>query len=65
MYYVQKLECICVCLCTLSKMNDFCSSRKAFFKNKCMILYMKSTVITGNHAISAERLYLKKQSASH
>jgi len=25
-----------------------------------MILYVKSTVITGNHAISAERFYLKK-----
>lgn len=43
----------------------FAQAEKRFLKNKCMILYVKSTVITGNHAISAERFYLKKQSASH
>lgn len=55
----------CVYMCVLSKMNAFCTNRKTFFKNECMKPYVKSTVITGNHAFSAERFYLKKQSASH
>lgn len=43
----------------------FAQIEKYFFINERIILYVKSTVITGNHAFSAERFYLKKQSASH
>lgn len=43
----------------------FAQIEKHFFLNEYMILYVESSVITGNHAFSAERFYFKKQSASH